>query len=306
MKRNWEIIVKSAFLMLILLLILPMCKKEDHFISVHFQMPANGDTIFIGHPLNAMISVSSGQAKKVDVSLSNVGTVSLTDTPYVYQWDTRNMEEGKYTLTATVTDDDGDVFEGSVEVFLQFASVIIGDQTWMKENLRRTLYSDGTPIPGAYAYMDDTSNVKTYGMLYTWDAVMHGEKAGNEVPSAVQGACPAGWHVPSRAEFTEMVDFLGGQDVAGGKMKETGYDHWASPNDGATNSSGFTAYGSGERKVDGTYDRLLRNAGFWSCTENPADPATAYYQCLTAIHPITRQWTDAKKYGYSLRCVKNK
>ncbi len=285
--------------------LLPMCKKEnDHQISISFDMPHDQDTILIGHPLMAKVNVIPVNGSEVSLTLEGTDKVVLTDTPYVYQWNTRNMEEGKYLLTAEVRDNDGNISQGEVEIWLLYPSVTIGNQVWMKENLKRTYYSDGTPIVGAFAYGDDSSNVATYGLLYTWDAVMHGEKATDENPSGVQGACPVGWHVPSRAEFTEMVNYLGGPDVAGGKMKEAGYDHWASPNDGATNSSGFTGLGGGERKVDGTYDRLLRNAGFWTCTEN--DLSSAYYQCLTAIHPITRQWTDSKKYGYSLRCVKNK
>ncbi len=283
------------------------CKKTEnpgHPVTLNIKVYPEGDTLLIGHPAGMSVT-SSEPLQEVTLEFNNKSVV-LTDTPYVYQWNTYNLEEGSYDFTVTATDKNGNPVLDSVEVYMQFARVVIGNQTWMKENLRRTIYSDGTPIEEVYVYNNDSSYMDTYGLLYSWHAVMHGEKSSGNNPSGVQGACPVGWHVPSREEFNEMVTYLGGENIAGGKMKETGYDHWASPNDGATNSSGFTGLAAGQRNANGSFDRLLKNAGFWSCTENPEDPATAIYQCLTAIHPITRQWTDPKTMGYSLRCVKNK
>jgi uncharacterized protein (TIGR02145 family) len=282
------------------------CKKAEPPVSLHIIMPGEGDTVFINHPLKMAITVVPDLINDMEFSLSDVGSVMLQDTPYVYQWPTRNLEEGAYYCSVTVTDEEGRVQHDSVKVVLQFARVVIGGQVWMKENLRRTIYSDGTPIESVYAYDDDTGNISDYGLLYTWSSVMHNESPSDNIPSGVQGACPDGWHVPSREELNMLIQYLGGQDIAGGKMKEVGYDYWISPNDGATNSAGFTAYGAGERDPNGTYNRLKKNAGFWSCTETSKNSSTAVYQCLTAIHPITRQWNDPKTIGYSLRCIKNK
>ncbi|CAN0495783.1 unnamed protein product, partial [Phaeothamnion confervicola] len=69
-------------------------------------------------------------------------------------------------------------------------------------------------------------------------------------PSNVQGACPNDWHLPSVAEWTELIDYLGGKEVAGGKMKQTGTIYWLNPNTGATNESGFSALGAGY--IDGS------------------------------------------------------
>src|SRR4029078_12512714 len=135
---------------------------------------------------------------------------------------------------ATVTDIDGNVYH----------TVTIGTQVWMVENLKTTKYRNGdligTTIPATldissestpkyqWAYKGEESNVATYGRLYTWYAVADS-----------RNVCPTGWHVPSDAEWTTLTTYLGGESVAGGKLKENGTVHWESPNTGATNESGF-------------------------------------------------------------------
>ena len=125
-----------------------------------------------------------------------------------------------------------------------YQTVEIGNQIWMAENLRSTHYSDGSPIP-YLNYDNDTANGLIYGRLYTWAAVMNGAESSNTNPSNVQGIAPDGWHLPSKAEWHQLADFLGGTLIAGGKLKETGNNHWLSPNTGATNESGFTALPAG-------------------------------------------------------------
>ncbi len=111
----------------------------------------------------------------------------------------------------TVTDYDGNIYR----------TVQIGNQCWMRENLRTTHYADGTEIPAgnttsnttAYRYPPHghESEVTIYGYLYNWIAVMHGDSASNANPSGVQGICPTSWHVPSRAEWTQLQDYVGSQ-----------------------------------------------------------------------------------------------
>ena len=113
----------------------------------------------------------------------------------------------------TVTDYDGNVYQ----------TVQIGNQCWMKENLRTTHYADGTTIPlgtststtTSYRYNpnNDANNVPTYGYLYNWTAVMNGAGSSIATPSGVQGVCPTGWHVPSDAEWTQLTDYVGSQSV---------------------------------------------------------------------------------------------
>jgi uncharacterized protein (TIGR02145 family) len=152
-------------------------------------------------------------------------------------------------VTPPVTDGDGNVYN----------TVTIGTQIWMKGNLKTMKFNYGTSIPNvtdnttwagltsaAYCwYNNDAATYKTtYGALYNWYAVDVASNDGKNV-------CPAGWHIPSDAEWTTLTDYLGGASVAGSKLKETGTTHWLSPNTGATNESGFTALPGGGHSRNG-------------------------------------------------------
>src|SRR5690554_5686681 len=175
--------------------------------------------------------------------------------------------------------------------------VQIGDQVWMAENLAYlpsvNMVADGSEnAAGSYYYVygydgtnvaeaKETDNYATYGVLYNWTAAMDGKASSTTNPSGIQGVCPAGWHLPSDAEWTELTDYLGGTSVAGGKLKETGTTHWNSPNTGATNETGFTALPGGYRYDYGTFDDIgyggfddIGYGGFWwSATERDATSA---------------------------------
>ena len=196
----------------------------------------------------------------------------------------------------TVTDIDGNVYQ----------AVTIGTQVWMKENLRVTHYRNGDAIPnvtdsatwvhlttGAYSeYNNDVDNAATYGRLYNWYAAADS-----------RNMAPLGWHVASDAEYQTLVDYLGGNTVAGGKMKEAGTSHWRSPNTGATNESGFTALAGGYRGGNGTYFHMGENVHFWSsthCDDNYAWTRHLYYN----FSNFNRSYYD-KRYGYSVRCVRD-
>ena len=142
-----------------------------------------------------------------------------------------------------------------------YSTVQIGEQCWFAENCRylpevspSSEGSDTDPYFYVYGYEGtdasaamSTAYYETYGALYNWPAVM--ANGGSLL-------CPSGWHMPSDGEFTELTDFLGGEGVAGGKMKEAGYEHWNSSNTGATNSSGWTGLPGGYR-----YLRWFRHNG---------------------------------------------
>jgi len=146
-----------------------------------------------------------------------------------------------------------------------YRTVTIGRQLWMAENLRSTRSCTGTPIAhDAYAGRQDL--VKTYGRLYTEAAARNGEAPSTANPSQVRGICPCGWHLPSDAEWQQLVDFLGGPVVAGGKLKARGTGQWKSPNAGATDESSFTALPGGFRDFEGQYEGLGDRAFFRSAT----------------------------------------
>ncbi|MFA4907903.1 MAG: FISUMP domain-containing protein [archaeon] len=198
--------------------------------------------------------------------------------------------------TGTVIDIDGNTYQ----------TVKIGNQWWMAENLKVTHYRNGEAIPnvtdntawsnlttGAYCnYENNSTNVDTYGRLYNWYAV-----------DDSRNIAPTGWHVPTDAEWQTLVDYLGGESVAGGKMKETGTTHWRSPNTGATNESGFSALPGGYRHNDGTYNHVGYDGHWWSATEDGSNSArhrTLYYN-----HSDVYCLSYFKRAGFSLRCVRD-
>jgi uncharacterized protein (TIGR02145 family) len=199
-----------------------------------------------------------------------------------------------------VTDIDGNVYH----------SVIIGTQTWMVENLKTTRYRDGTVIPnitdntqwlnlttGAYCdYSNNTSNTSIYGRLYNWYAVNN-------------NLAPTGWHVPTSAEWTVIANYLGGWSSAGGKLKENGTTHWNSPNTDATNETGFRALPGGIRNIDppggtATFNGIGSSGCWWSANDYNGNPAyyTVNYSSIELFHS-NNGW--GKRYGYSVRCVKD-
>ena len=197
--------------------------------------------------------------------------------------------------TTAITDIDGNVYN----------TVTIGTQVWMKENLKVTKYRNGDAIPTTtasipndssskyqWAYDGNESNASTYGRLYTWYAATDS-----------RGLCPTGWHLPTNAEWTTLTNYLGGESVAGGKLKEAGTSHWISPNTSADNSSGFTALPGGYRDYAGAFGSVGLYGYWWSATE--FSTASAWY-CALFFHrsSATRDYRS-KSYGFSVRCVRD-
>lgn len=197
--------------------------------------------------------------------------------------------------------------------------VQIGDQVWMAENLAYlpsvNMVADGSEdAAGSYYYVygydgtnvadaKATDNYATYGVLYNWTAAMDGEASSTTNPSGIQGVCPAGWHLPSDAEWTELTDYLGGTIVAGGKLKETGTTHWASPNYEATDETGFTALPGGSRFEDGEFGYVGSDGCWWSATEGSA--SSAWGRGMYDKYGDVDIKYDFKEVGFSVRCVRD-
>jgi uncharacterized protein (TIGR02145 family) len=195
--------------------------------------------------------------------------------------------------------------------------VKIGNQIWMAENLKYLpsvvgpgTGSQTTPYYYVYGYSGTTvadakatANYTTYGVLYNWSAAMNGAASSTTNPSGIQGVCPTGWHLPSDAEWTELTDYLGGESVAGGKLKETGTTHWASPNFGATNETGFTALPGGNRNKDGTFSNIGNYGYWWSATEGSA--ASAWYRYVGFDYSDVSRFYYYKEVGFSVRCLRD-
>jgi len=174
----------------------------------------------------------------------------------------------------------------------------------MAENLKVTHYRNGDAIPnvtdktewnrgtGAYCnYAYNANNATTYGRLYNWYAV-----------DDSRNIAPEGWHVPTDAEWQTLVDYLGGSNVAGGKMKEIGTTHWNSPNSGATNESGFSALPGG-LNYDGYCSEIGNGAGFWAPTESYSGYAWSRY--LGYGGSDVSRFSYDKQGGFSVRCVRD-
>lgn len=193
-------------------------------------------------------------------------------------------------------------YKSCVDVFTDkrdgiiYKAVCIGKQNWMAENLRYN-------APGSVFYDDNPANGPIYGKLYSWDIMMNGQAASKKVPSGVRGICPEGWHVPSEKEYNEMVTFLGGDEVAGGAIKNI--DGWQNPNIGATNISGFSALPAGYR-WNSSFRKIGTNAYFWTSSESATPPIQGRFVALLHDLPNIYLLPDQKDVWMSCRCVKDK
>lgn len=198
------------------------------------------------------------------------------------------------------------VFNKSASGTTTVATIVIGTQELMVKNLEVVTYRNGDPIPqvtdasawsllttGAWCYFNnDSTNGSKYGKLYNWYAV-----------NDARGLAPQGWHISTDSEFTTLTSFLGGESVAGGKMKEVGTVNWASPNTGADNSSGFAGLPGGFRGSSGNFNFLGILGNWWSTPE--IDVSNAYYRTLSNNLGSIARTVSNKRRGFSVRCFRD-
>jgi len=244
---------------------------------------------------------------------SNISSLAEATTYYVRAYATNNIGTGYGNILSfqtgveTVTDIDGNIYN----------TVKIGDQWWLMENLRVTHYRNGDPIThvtdgdtwtglyyGAFCeYNNNLDYVETYGRLYNWYAV-----------DDSRSIAPEGWHVPTDDDWKQLEMYLGmSQDRAdttgwrgtdeGGKLKESGTTHWTSPNEGATNESGFTALPGGYRGPLGGYYSMGLFGGFWSSTNRY--PIDMLHRGLSYNHSQVIRDDIDRRHGLSIRCVRD-
>ena len=199
------------------------------------------------------------------------------------------------TASTTISDIEGNIYN----------TVSIGNQIWMASNLSTSRYRNGayipyilnsnqwalTKSPALSFYNHDNTYETNYGKQYNWYAV-----------TDTQGICPNGWHIPSNNEWTILSDFLGGLNVAGGKMKATGTQFWSFPSNG-NNSSGFTGLPGGFRNVDGTFGILGYNGFWWSATEE--NEQKAFNRSIIYTDNVLSVGSSSKNQGFSVRCLKD-
>ena len=251
---------------------------------------------------------SSSEGTALGVFTNIITGLSVNTTYYVRAYATNDIGTGYgnevtfKTLTGVV-DIDGN----------EYATVTIGTQVWMAENLRVTKYRNGdeigTTTPSTLNISNETdpkyqwpyegyeTNSYFYGRLYTWYVVKDS-----------RNVAPVGWHVPSVEEWFTLIDYLGGYQIAGEKMKETGTNFWESPNEYATNESGFTALPGGMRGSSGKFQDMRYYCYFWSISEGISSWDSSL--CPIAIeldlgHPMAYKNYNIFNDGNSIRCVKD-
>ncbi len=186
-----------------------------------------------------------------------------------------------------------------------YNTVQIGTQCWFKENLNIGTRIDGTQeqtnnsIIEKYCYDNLESNCDVYGGLYQWNELMQYETA-----DGAPGLCPSGWHIPTHSEWSTLVSFLGGESIAGGKLKETGFSHWQSPNTGATNETGYTALPGGLNSTANGFGGLGNGATFWTSTKFTWG-LVGYRHLVSYGAMVYSDNGINENNGNSARCLKN-
>jgi uncharacterized protein (TIGR02145 family) len=192
-------------------------------------------------------------------------------------------------------------FEGNL-----YKTITIGNQTWMAENLRSSKYSNGDSIPNVIdttewislrsgaqcSYFFDSSLICPYGNLYNWYAV-----------NDTRNVCPTGWHVPSDSEWVALEIYLGGDTIAGSKLKSTGNIYWANPNTLADNSTGFSGLPGGGRLTDGHFSLINTIGQYWTSTSY--ETYMAWSRTLEYNSGIVFRSPNGKTVGFSVRCIKD-
>jgi uncharacterized protein (TIGR02145 family) len=235
-----------------------------------------------------------------------------------------SVQYGGERIFTTISDDEADSYEheyGSLTDIEgnEYKTIIIGEQEWMAENLKTSRYRDSTSIAhvaengewrvrvsGAWSYYgNDISNGPVYGKLYNWYAVADG-----------RGLCPSGWRVPADEDWTVLEMYLGmshaeakgigwrgGAQNTGGKLKETGLEHWRLPNAGATNESGFSGLPGGIRDSESTFVNINTYGFWWSSAEQ--NESNSWRRVLRLFDGEVNRSDFDKREGYSVRCLRN-
>ena len=230
--------------------------------------------------------------------------------PYYYRVRAKNQFGTSVSSTAMIVVTSAEVVvDGDGN---NYTYVTIGTQQWLVENLKTTKYIDGTAIPnltvdadwivedgtgghdGAYCwYSNNIANKTPYGGLYNWYAVDN-----------THGLAPTGWRVATSTDFATLTAFLGGNSVAGGKLKETGIIHWNNPNIGAVNEVGFSLVGTGSRLNDGTFVQINEYGNLICSNENSPTEAIVMNVKDSNID-IRWGYHSTKNYGYTVRCMRD-
>jgi uncharacterized protein (TIGR02145 family) len=329
-------ITQLFFPVLLVLLTFTNCSKEDEKpATVPVLTTAPVSFIDVNSAVSGGVITSDGGAAvtargicwslTADPKISDFHTESGTGTGTFTSFLNDLLSDTTYYVRAWATNSEGTAY-GNVQSFRtakvvqwvvtdidgnNYTAFKMGDQTWLTENLKVTRYRNGDEITnvttdnqwknmttGAYCSFENLlSNFTTYGALYNWHAL-----------NDPRGLCPEGYHVPDDSEWAILAEHLGGDSVAGGKMKSTGTIEggtglWYQPNTGATNTSSFNGLPGGYRINYGTFYSLGNVGYFWSASDTAS--ANAWNYVLDANNKKLGRIFNFKTNGFSVRCCKD-
>ncbi len=221
-------------------------------------------------------------------------------------------QNGPCPLQATVSDNDGHTYN----------TVLIGNQCWMKENLRTTKYANGDDIPAENYHNYNTSSIslEQRGLLYNWTAVMNCASSSNANPSGIQGICPTGWHVPSDAEWTQLTDYVSSQNeytcsnnseyIAKALASPTGWNPSETTcavgySQGNNDATGFSALPAGFWSESHSFNNAYSESNFWSSTQYDGFRTAAYTRYLDSKKAGVVRDFYLKTSAFSVRCIRD-
>jgi uncharacterized protein (TIGR02145 family) len=273
-------------------------ERGPYFIQT--EIDPEGGTSYSITGVSQLLSVPYALHAKSAESITNLPEPTNPKAPVTKEYLDKILKKAGIlpeNYSGTITGIDGSVYK----------TVTIGSQTWMAENLRTTKLNDQTGISlvtdnsaweksttPAYCWYDNAEvnsyKASTYGALYNWYAVSTGN------------ICPIGWHVPTRDEWSALMEYLGGYETAVNKLKETGTTHWLSANNNATNETGFSALPGGFRLGDGSFADIGYIGYWWSAT----DFYKTHYAFRWSVYESNMMGSNlSKTTGRSVRCVKD-
>ena len=249
--------------------------------STSSSISSSGDTLFIGNQSYIIpgISAANNTGGQTGLTQHTCGADSV---------------HNPYKTYGSMTDQQGNVYK----------TIVIGNQEWMAENLKTSIYRNGNAIAnitdnaqweglttGAWASYNNNSQFDCpYGKLYNWYAV-----------ADPRHVCPTGWHVPTDGEWTTLTDYLGGASIAGGKMKTI--SGWQAPNQGGANESGFSGLPGGYRYSGGDFSYVGDYGYWWSSSESST--VSAWYRNLYYNSGSAGRYGYSKQDGFSVRCLRD-
>lgn len=290
--------MKKNSLLLAILFLLSTTSFSQVGINADGSLPVNSAMLDIKSTDKGVLIPRMTASQRIGINSTAIGLlVYQTDVPSGFYY---------YNGTAWMFLCSGDGYSGNlIDIDGNgYRTVRIGDQEWMAENLRVTHYRNGEIIPnvideitwaslstGAYCYYNNDTilNKTIFGALYNWFAV-----------NDSRNLCPIGWHIPSNAEFSTMITYLGGSTIAGGKMRTATY--WNSPNAGATNSSGFS-FVPGGYQGGGFYNLGMTGCCWSSTASSPTDTGYIFTAWVNAACGLGL--SNYMTTGLSVRCIRD-